>query len=335
MRGGRLELPAEAGAPQWGGPGRWTGVRGTPIARIAAAQIWQFRCSSHGRGSALDFWTLLWVLVLASALWPMVQARWLELARLRALRRLERQRGTRVVTLIHRQESRTFLGIPVARYIDIDDSEQILRAIRLTPPEMPIDLILHTPGGLVLATQQIAAALKSHPGKVTVLIPHYAMSGGTLLALAADEILMDPNAVLGPVDPQVGGYPAASLLRVIREKDRNELEDETLLMADLAGKALGQLQEFIYGLMADRMSPEKAKELIASLTEGRWTHDYPITLAEAERLGLPVRRELPAEVYALMDLYPQPRQVRPAVQFIPVPYRRPEPAPGGSVRRPV
>jgi ClpP class serine protease len=280
-------------------------------------------------------WSWLWVLLLALAVWPMLQARWLELARLRALRRLERQRGTRVVTLIHRQESRTLLGIPVARYIDIDDSEQILRAIRLTPPEMPIDLVLHTPGGLVLATQQIAAALKSHPGRVTVLIPHYAMSGGTLLALAADEILMDPNAVLGPVDPQVGGYPAASLLRVIREKDRNELEDETLLMADLAGRALSQIQEFIYGLVADRMGPEKAKELIASLTEGRWTHDYPITVGEAETLGLPVRRELPAEVYALMDLYPQPRQVRPAVQFIPVPYRRPEPAPSGTVRRPV
>lgn len=283
----------------------------------------------------MGVWSWLWVLLLALAVWPMLQARWLELARLRALRRLERQRGTRVVTLIHRQESRTLLGIPVARYIDIDDSEQILRAIRLTPPEMPIDLVLHTPGGLVLATQQIAAALKSHPGRVTVLIPHYAMSGGTLLALAADEILMDPNAVLGPVDPQVGGYPAASLLRVIREKDRNELEDETLLMADLAGRALSQIQEFIYGLVADRMGPEKAKELIASLTEGRWTHDYPITVGEAETLGLPVRRELPAEVYALMDLYPQPRQVRPAVQFIPVPYRRPEPAPSGTVRRPV
>ena len=271
-------------------------------------------------------WNFLWVIFLVSAFMPMIQARLLELARLRSLRRLERQRQSRVITLIHRQESRSILGIPVARYIDIDDSEQILRAIRLTPREMPIDLILHTPGGIVLATEQIAHALKNHPAKVTVMIPHYAMSGGTLLALAADEILMDENAVIGPVDPQVGEYPAASLRRVITEKDKNELEDKTLILADLARLAIAQIQEFITGLIGDRMPPERAKELIASLTEGRWTHDYPIMCLQAEALGFPVRKELPVEVYALMDLYPQPRQARPSVQFVPIPYRR-EPAP--------
>jgi ClpP class serine protease len=271
-------------------------------------------------------WNVLWIVFLVSAFMPLVQARLLEMARLRFLRRLERQRGSRVITLIHRQESRTILGIPVARYIDIDDSEQVLRAIRLTPRDMPIDLILHTPGGLVLATEQIAKALKNHQAKVTVIIPHYAMSGGTLLALAADEILMDENAVIGPVDPQVGEYPAASILRVIGEKDKNELEDKTLILADLARKATSQVQECVEALVRDRMPPEQAKELIASLTEGRWTHDYPITFAQAERLGFPVRRDVPVEVYALMDLYPQPRHGRPSVQFVPLPYRR-EPAP--------
>lgn len=271
-------------------------------------------------------WIALWILLLGSAFLPLVQARLLGMARLRFLRRLERQRGSRVVTLIHRQELRSILGIPVARYLDIDDSEQVLRAIRLTPPDMPIDLILHTPGGLVLATQQIAAALHAHPARVTVIIPHYAMSGGTLLALAADEILMDDNAVMGPVDPQVGGYPAAALLRVTGEQDRNELEDETLILADVARTALTQLQDFIAGLVRHRMPPERAKELVAALTEGRRTHDYPITAAQARELGLRVRNDVPPEVDALMDLYPQPRVSRAAVQFVPVPYRR-SPAP--------
>ena len=278
-----------------------------------------------------SLWNLVWIFFLISAVMPMIQARLLEMARLRVLRRLERQRGSRVVTLIHRQESRSILGIPIARYIDIDDSEQILRAIRFTPPEMPIDLILHTPGGLVLATQQIASALAKHPAKVTVIVPHHAMSGGTLLALAAGEILMDENAVLGPVDPQVGEYPAVSLIRVIGQKDKNELDDKTLILADVARTVLGQIQEFIGGLVRDRMSPEGAKELIAALTEGRWTHDYPITASQAKTLGLPVRTEMPADVYALMDLYPQPRQARPSVQFVPVPYRR-EPAPAPHAR---
>jgi ClpP class serine protease len=286
---------------------------------------------AFSHGITVDgLWNVLWIVVLVSALAPMVQVRLLEMARLRLLRRIEAKRRSRMITLIHRQESRTILGIPVARYIDVEDSEQILRAIRLTPPDMPIDLILHTPGGLVLATQQIASALRNHPATVTVIVPHYAMSGGTLLALAADEILMDENAVMGPVDPQVGGYPAMSLLKVVREKHKDELEDETLILADVAATALTQIQEFIGGLVGERLGPEKTRELIAPLTEGRWTHDYPITFAQAQAMGLPVRKDLPPEVHKLMALYPQPRQVRPSVQFVPVPYRRePEPAARG------
>ena len=72
-------------------------------------------------------------------------------------------------------------------------------------------------------------ALRRHEGKVTVFVPHYAMSGGTLLCLAADEVAMDENAVLGPVDPRIGEYPAASILRVPRLKPPEEIEDETFI----------------------------------------------------------------------------------------------------------
>jgi Periplasmic serine proteases (ClpP class) len=139
----------------------------------------------------------------------------------------------------------SLLGIPISRYISIEDSEAILRAIRLTPPEMPIDIILHTPGGLVLATEQIAQALVKHKGKVTVFVPHYAMSGGTMLALASDEIVMDENAVLGPVDPQIGNYPAASILKVVEEKNKDKIDDETLILADVSRKALVQVKDFV------------------------------------------------------------------------------------------
>jgi ClpP class serine protease len=118
--------------------------------------------------------------------------------------------------------------VPLARYIDIEDSEAILRAIRLTSTDMPIDLIVHTPGGLVLAAEQIAHALLRHRAPVTIFVPHYAMSGGTMLALACDQIVMDPNAVLGPVDPQLGPFPAASILEVVARKPVAQVSDETL-----------------------------------------------------------------------------------------------------------
>src|ERR1700716_1868642 len=138
--------------------------------------------------------------------------------RTRAFRGLEKRRESRVIGLIHRQETMAFLGFPVARYIDIEDSEAVLRAVQMTDSSVPIDMILPTPGGLVWAASQSADALKAHPAKGTVFVPHYAMSGGTLLSLAADEIVMDPNAVLGPVDPQLGQQPAASVLKVLEQK---------------------------------------------------------------------------------------------------------------------
>jgi len=284
-------------------------------------------------GDPMDLASLIWLFFLFSVLTPMLQQRIRQSQRLAIIRQLERKRGSRVITLIHRQESVSLLGIPVTRYIDIDDSERVLRAIKLTPPEMPLDLVLHTPGGLVLAAEQIAQALVRHRGKVTVFIPHYAMSGGTLLALAADEIVMDDNAVLGPVDPQIGGYAAADILRVLEAKPIAEVSDETVIRAEMARKALAQVRQLVVEITtANGMPREKAETVASVLASGRWTHDYPISVEEAQRMGLPVSTGMPPEVYTLMDLYPQPAQQRPSVQYIPIPYER-EPQPGPARRR--
>jgi ClpP class serine protease len=241
-----------------------------------------------------------------------------------ALTSLQKARKTRVIALIHRQETVGFLGVPLYRFIDIEDSEAVLRAIRLTPNETPIDLILHTPGGLVLASEQIAGALQAHPAKVTVLVPHYAMSGGTLLALAADEILMDEAAVLGPVDPQLGELPAASLVRVVEKKPLERIEDRTLVMADVAEKALRHMKQVVSQLLAERMGQEKADTLAEELAGGHYTHDDPITVSEATDLGLPVVVGLPEEAYELMELFPQLGRRRPSVQYVPLPTPPPE-----------
>jgi ClpP class serine protease len=242
----------------------------------------------------------------------------------------ERLNSSRVILLIHRQESLSFLGIPISRYISIEDSEQVLRAIRFTSPDTPIDLILHTPGGLVLATEQIARALIRHKAKVTVFVPHYAMSGGTMLALAADEIVMDANAVLGPVDPQLGNMAAASILKVVEQKSIDKVDDQTVIMADLSRKAIDQVQRFVRTLLQDqvptpKIAPENIEKIVESLTTGKVTHDYPITVEEATELGLPITVGLPPAIYNLMELYPQPQGGRPSVQYIPMPYQ-PRPA---------
>jgi hypothetical protein len=80
---------------------------------------------------------LIWIIILLSAFQPALQRYFLTMRRLRMLRRVERQRGTRVIALIHRQETMGLLGFPILRYLDIQDSEEVLRAIRLTPPRCP------------------------------------------------------------------------------------------------------------------------------------------------------------------------------------------------------
>ncbi|MDD4270077.1 MAG: ATP-dependent Clp protease proteolytic subunit [Pirellulales bacterium] len=276
----------------------------------------------------MDFF---WIFLMLAALQPVIRQKLLDAARQRMIAKIERKRQSRVILMVHRQETMSLLGFPVFRYIDIQDSEDVIRAIHMTDPDMPLDLVLQTPGGLVLASLQIARAIRDHRGKVTVFVPHYAMSGGTLIALAADEIAMCRHAVLGPVDPQLGRWPAASVISVVKRKPVEEIDDETLILADQAEKAVAQLREAVKELLDGKHPDQRVDQLAGLLSEGAWTHDFPITCGMAQQLGLPVTCEVPAEFLQLLQLYPQPVRRQPSVDYIPEPYRgRPAGPPRGQ-----
>jgi ClpP class serine protease len=211
---------------------------------------------------------------------------------------LERERGTRVITLIHRKEPWEDENHEA---ITIEDSEFVLMRIRTTPPEQPIDLILHTPGGLALAAEMIAMALKRHLAKVTVMVPFYAMSGGTLIALAADELRMEPYSVLGPVDPQIAGMPAVSLLRLLQLKPMEMIQDQSLVLLDVARLALENVQRFVRWLLEGRVPPEQAAGIAEFLTGGYLAHDTPITMEVIREMGLNVVEGILARVYDLFE----------------------------------
>jgi ClpP class serine protease len=273
---------------------------------------------------------LFWFFFMLSALQPVMTRRLLEYSRQRLISKIEHDRGSRVILMVHRQETMSFLGFPVFRYIDVDDSEEVIRAIHMTDRELPLDLILHTPGGLVLASLQIAQAIKKHKGKVTVFVPHYAMSGGTLISLAASQIVMSEHAVLGPVDPQLGKFPAASILKAVAKKPVAEVEDETLILADQAEKAIAQLRESVKELLQGTPTDGKVDELARLLSEGTWTHDYPITYERAKSLGLRVSSDMPEDVLKLMSLFPQPTRTQPTVEYLPGPRTRRPAMPASS-----
>jgi len=265
--------------------------------------------------ATFQLWDLIWIFFILSSLQPLVQKQLLASARRRTLAAIAAKRDATVITLIHRQETISLLGIPLVRHIDIDDSESVLRAIRETPPGRAIEIVLHTPGGLVLAASQIARALRDHDGRVVAVVPHYAMSGGTLIALAADEIVLDRHAALGPIDPQLGQYPAASLVEVASMPGRHD--DQTLILADVGRKALRQVETVARELLERHMEPGRARELARLLASGVWTHDHPLMASELEQLGLPVRVGVPDAERALMRLYPQPRGREAAVEYVP------------------
>ena len=286
----------------------------------------------------MDFTTLIFLIFAFMALQPILIGRWYAFQRQTAIRAIEKANRSRVITMIHRKEKRNFFGFAFSRHIDLEDAQTIIAAIKETPKDVPIDLIVHTPGGLVLAAMQIARALEAHPAKVTVFVPVYAMSGGTLIALAADEIALGEFSVLGPIDPQIMGFPAASIVHARNSKPAANVFDLTLvladisekaldlierLLADIGEKALDQVKRGAVEIMTPRLDTDKAKAVAEKLAGGQWTHDYALTAKEATELGLPVKTDMPSEVLRLMRLYPQPVQ-RSGVEYLPldIPGRR-------------
>ena len=266
---------------------------------------------------SFDFSSLFWIFIVIMVLQPLLTARWYVVRRAQAIRAVEKSHGTRVITMIHRQEKRSLFGFAVSRHIDLEDAQTIIAAIKDTPEDMPIDFVIHTPGGLVLAAMQIARAMEAHKAKVTVYVPVYAMSGGTLLALAANEIVLGEFSVLGPIDPQIAGLPAASIVKARDSKPVESVFDLTLVLADVAEKALVQVKQGAVELLTPRMERSAAEALAAKLAGGHWTHDYALTASEARALGLPVKIGMPPEIMTLMTLYPQPIQ-QSGVEYLPI-----------------
>jgi ClpP class serine protease len=143
------------------------------------------------------------------------------------------------------------------------------------------------------------------------------MSGGTLIALAADEIVLGEFSVLGPIDPQIAGLPAASIVRARDKKPVEHVFDLTLVLADISEKALAQVKRGAVELLTPRMDQSTAEKVASQLASGHWTHDYALTASEARDIGLPVKVGMPLEVLDLMKLYPQPVE-RSGVEFLPI-----------------
>ena len=112
-------------------------------------------------------------------------------------------------------------------------------------------------------------------------------------------------------------FPAASIVKARDSKPIDGVFDLTLVLADVAEKALVQVKQGAVELLTPRMEQSAAEALAAKLAGGHWTHDYALTASEARALGLPVKVGMPTEVMQLMRLYPQPIQ-QSGVEYLPI-----------------
>jgi ClpP class serine protease len=223
------------------------------------------------------------------------------------IERIETARGSRVVAIIHRETLES-------DYLAMNDLEDVLTALAATPPGAPLDIVLHTRGGLSLAAMQISRAIKAHKGKKTAFVPYYAMSAGTMIALACDEIVMTPHACLGPIDPQLG-VPAVSILKASRAKPVEFVNDDTLIFADISEKALAESKAHACELMQGTYSHDGSCFITDQLSSGKWTHGNPITVGAAKELGLKVSTAMPPEMIELVRTHRVPRRGGPSVAF--------------------
>jgi len=207
--------------------------------------------------------------------------------------------------MIHKKELWTEPGQEPE--IGIEDTETILQEMRRVPPETPVDFIIHTPGGYALAAQMMAMAIKFHPSKVTVIVPFYAMSGGSLMSLAAGEIRMEKYSVLGPVDPQIptpdGMYPAGTLAALVKTKPIQNITDRTVIMSDVANLEIENAKAFVMWLLDGKMDKEQAERVADFLARGSMSHGTPITLDVARAIGLNVVEGIPDKVYELFKTF--------------------------------
>jgi ClpP class serine protease len=112
--------------------------------------------------------------------------------------------------------------------------------------------------------------------------------------------------------------PAASIVKILQYKKPAQVSDEMLILADMAQKSRVQVASFVMQVLLKHLPKKQAIELATILSEGRWTHDFPLPVQAVQQFGLKVSTDMPRKVYDLMDLYPQGGGGRPSVIYTPM-----------------
>ena len=207
-----------------------------------------------------------------------------------------------------------WLSNPGAFGIDVNDEDKaaFMMAIHGLDKTKGLDLILHTPGGGIAAAESLVDYLRRVFGcDIRAIVPHLAMSAGTMIACTCKSIVMGKHSNLGPIDPQLGGLPAAAVKkeieRAIAEIQANPerlqfwqfvLGKYTPTFVGQCEQAVSMAAEFVRDRLIDNMlsgdpdAQAKAEAIVTGLSDvdDNKSHSRHIHIDKCEALGLKIER---------------------------------------------
>ncbi len=197
--------------------------------------------------------------------------------------------------------------------IVFDEAFEAVASIRQANPRSKIVVVLHTLGGYARPAHMIALALKQHlkearhsskrDPRVIAYVPYVAMSGGTMIALAAEKVVMDPTASLGPIDTIYGGFPTETYRDLLEKKGPLATQDVLVMLAHEAEKYDHYAGRIAREIVHDNHKAEdKPADYLADyLSSGELSHSEAISPDAAAKLGIHVSTKIPADIYGLVD----------------------------------
>jgi hypothetical protein len=201
---------------------------------------------------------------------------------------------------------------PLGYGADVNDEDKaaFMMAIHGLDKSLGLDLILHTPGGGLTAGESLVDYLRRIFGSnIRAVVPHMAMSAGTMIACSCESILMGKHSNLGPIDPQLGGLPAAAVNKEIERAIKEIAEDPTRLQfwqfvlnkydptfVSQCEQAVEMAQKFVGDCLVANMfsgdseAQEKADKVVKGLSDVdiNKTHDRHIHIDACVALGLKI-----------------------------------------------
>ncbi|SDG26084.1 Serine dehydrogenase proteinase [Limimonas halophila] len=207
-----------------------------------------------------------------------------------------------------------FLSMPRISGTEIRDEDKngFMMAVHNLDRERGLDLILHTPGGDIAATESIVHYLRAMFGlNMRVIVPQIAMSSGTMIACACDRIYMGKHSNLGPIDPQINGIPAQGVLEEFRQAYNEITADpqKAYIWQPILDKyaptflsqcenAVNWAKSFAYDELRKGMfrntknKDDKINKIIEELTDyrGNMAHNKHLPPESCEKIGLKIKR---------------------------------------------